>query len=301
MRPRWLLRVVLTGVAVLTLGLGTTTAASATPRHVPSGSYLALGDSVAFGYRPPEVTPISDYFDAANFSGYPDDVAAAYRLKLVNLSCPGETTASMINFRAPSNGCENSPTGGVAYRTTFPLHVSYAGSQLGRAVRYLRSHPATRLVTLDIGANDVFLCQATTADHCTGSDFLAVLAEVGRNTARIVGALRAADPHVPIVLLTYYATDYRDLAQVATVSALNATVALAAAPFRVRIADGFAAFWRAASGHNGDACAAGLLIALPAGGCNIHPSPTGHVVLARAISHALRLVPAISRRSVPTP
>jgi hypothetical protein len=33
----------------------------------------------------------------------------------------------------------------------------------------------------------------------------------------------------------------------------------------------------------GSPCAAGLLIKLPDGTCNIHPSPAGHLLLAQAI------------------
>ena len=56
--------------------------------------YLALGDSIAFGYRP---APWADYRRAANFAAYPEDLAAALKLNLVNAACPGETSASMIN------------------------------------------------------------------------------------------------------------------------------------------------------------------------------------------------------------
>jgi hypothetical protein len=41
----------------------------------------------------------------------------------------------------------------------------------------------------------------------------------------------------------------------------------------------------------GDPCAAGLLIKLPDGTCNIHPSPAGHLLLARAIEDVVGTVP----------
>ncbi len=52
------------------------------------------------------------------------------------------------------------------YRTMFPLHVKYSGSQLDYAVSYLKTHKNVRLVSLMIGANDLFVCEETTADHC---------------------------------------------------------------------------------------------------------------------------------------
>ncbi|MFG1639994.1 SGNH/GDSL hydrolase family protein [Amycolatopsis sp. NPDC049252] len=153
-----------TAIAVTLTGLATA------PADAGGRSYLALGDSVAFGYRPGAVTPVSDYLNAANFRGYAENYASLRGLRLANASCPGETTGSFLKAGAQSNGCENSVGSPVGYRTTFPLHVTYAGTQLDYATRYLRTHQDTKLVTLNIGANDMFVCQATTPDRCTGTD-----------------------------------------------------------------------------------------------------------------------------------
>jgi len=260
-----------------------TAAADAQPVHA-GVDYLALGDSVAFGYRPPAVTPPADYLDASNFVGYPEDLAAGIPLMLSNASCPGETTASMITAGAQSNGCENSVGSPVGYRTLFPLHVDYSGTQLSYAVSYLRSHPRTRLVTIDIGANDLFVCQATTADQCTGADFPAVLRQITDNLTTIFTTLRhAAHYQHDLVLMTYYALNYTDPVQVAGTTALNTALTAAGTQLGILVADGFAAFQHASQNAGGDPCAAGLLIALPTGGCNIHPSALGHQVLAAAI------------------
>ena len=37
------------------------------------------------------------------------------------------------------------------------------------ALKYLAVHRHTRLVTINIGANDVFLCQESTADACASA------------------------------------------------------------------------------------------------------------------------------------
>src|ERR1700733_13395371 len=172
--------------------------------------YLALGDSIAFGYRP---APRADYRNPANFGSYPEDLGAALKMNVVNAACPGGTSASMINPRAPSNGCETSARGGPGYRAMFPLHVSYRGSQLSFAVQYLRQHPDTRLVTLGIGANDLFRCQEVTADHCGGPDLGATMAEVTSNLDTILGALRnQAHYQHTLVVLSYYAEKYDDSA-----------------------------------------------------------------------------------------
>ena len=93
-------------------------------------------------------------------------MARALHIQVSNASCPGETTASFYVPGAPSNGCENSPGSSIGYRTEYPLHVQYWGTQMQYALKYLAVHRHTRLVTIDIGANDVFLCQETTADAC---------------------------------------------------------------------------------------------------------------------------------------
>jgi len=101
--------------------------ASAAPVTGPAanGTYLALGDSVAFGYVPPQAVPAPNYSDPRSFVGYPEDVARALHIRVSNASCPGETTASFLVPGALSNGCENSPGSSTGYRTQFPLHVQY--------------------------------------------------------------------------------------------------------------------------------------------------------------------------------
>ena len=251
--------------------------------------YLALGDSIAFGYRP---APWSQYRNPANFASYPEDLAAALKMNVVNAACPGETSASMINPRAPSNGCETNAQGAPGYRAQFPLHVSYQGAQLSFAVRYLRQHPATRLVTIGIGANDLFRCQELTADHCGGSDLAPALAQVTANLDAILGALRnQARYRYTLVVLTYYANKYDDPASVAPIEALDAAMTGPAARYHALLADGFAAFRAAAARFGGGTCAAGLRVKLASGGCDLHPTALGDQVLARAITAAIA-VPA---------
>lgn len=270
-------------VVAVSLTALATAPAEATGHH---GGYLALGDSVAFGYRPGAVTPASDYLNAANFSGYAEKYAALRGLRVANASCPGETTASMLKAGAQSNGCENSVGSPVGYRTMFPLHVSYAGTQIDYAVRYLRTHPDTRLVTLNIGANDMFVCQATTPDQCTGPDFQAALDQMSRNVATILAAVRA-HYRGALALVSYYSLDYRDPTQVRQVKAIDAALTQVTRRYHGKIADGFTAFRLASLRAGGDPCAAGLLIKLPAGGCDVHPSAAGHRVLTAALAWAV--------------
>src|ERR1700758_152694 len=86
------------GAALMAAVLTPTLSASAGPVTGPAanGTYLALGDSVAFGYVPPQAVPAPNYRSAHSFVGYPEDVAQALRVRVWNASCPGETTDSML-------------------------------------------------------------------------------------------------------------------------------------------------------------------------------------------------------------
>ena len=256
-----------------------------------NGTYLALGDSVAFGYVPPNAVPPPNYLSAHSLAGYPEDVAQALRIRVWNASCPGETTASMLTAGVVSNGCENSPGSPTGYRTLFPLHVQYQGTQMGYALKYLAVHQHTQLVTIDIGANDAFLCQETTPDHCA-SELQAVLQEIQANLTAIYTQIRdVAHYQGLLVALTYYALDYSNPVDVAGAKLLDSVIASVTTAFGGKVADGFAAFQGPSAAFGGSPCAAGLLIKLPDGSCNIHPSPAGHLLLAQAIENVVGALP----------
>jgi lysophospholipase L1-like esterase len=237
--------------------------------------YLALGDSVTFGFEEAQVRPPPDYQDAASFHAYPEFVGDALGLRTTNAGCPGETTASFIDPNAPSNGCENlGPGTSGGYRTAFPLHVSYEGSQLSFGVKFLKAHPRTRLVSLMIGANDLFR--------------RVPLATVTDNVHHILAAIRKkAKYHGRIVLLSYYSLGYANPGISETIQGLNAAVDAGAKGLRITRADGFGEFGAASEHSGGSACAAGLLTQLSGGGCGVHPSYAGQSLLALAVERAL--------------
>ena len=127
------LRPVATIAATVGLLLGPTSA-SASSEHFnpPKHYYLALGDSLAYGYQYAKFLAEFPNIDATSFdTGYVDDLAARLRtvrpgIQTVNYGCPGETTASYFT--------------GCAYQATFPLHVGYSGSQAAAALAFLRAH-----------------------------------------------------------------------------------------------------------------------------------------------------------------
>ena len=194
----------------------------------------------------------------------------------------------MLTPGAQSNGCENSLTSPIGYRTLYPLHVEYQGTQTAYAVKFLTDHKDTHLVTIDVGANDAFVCEATTANHCsTLTELFAVGKEIETNLAAILGQVRAVYSG-PLVVLDYYALTYNTPTQVGLAALLDSFINTAAAPYKVVTANGFGAFETASAAYDGSPCAAGLLIPVPGGKCNIHPSLLGHEVLASAILAALK-------------
>jgi lysophospholipase L1-like esterase len=233
--------------------------------------YVALGDSVAFGFSP--LVFHSDPTDTDAYIGYPERLSK----HVVNASCSGETSGSLI-AGPPDNGC-------VAFRSVAPLHVSYTGTQLAFAVAYIRAHPDTQLVTIDIGANDLFILLRTCAGSstCFATGFPALLSTLASHLASIYGSLRAAGFRGHLVALTYYLTNYNDQNATAILGAINHVVAAVTTAFGGRVADGFGAFKREATEAGGDSCKAGLLIMLATGGCDIHPSRLGQKILARAV------------------
>jgi lysophospholipase L1-like esterase len=248
--------------------------------EAPEGTYLALGDSVPFGYRGgvPQLYP-----KPSNFVGYPELVAEDLDLRLLNASCPGETTASFSDVTAQSNGCSNAVGSGIAYRDNFRLHVNYHGSQLDYALRVLEKAPHVRLVTLQLGANDGFLCQA--AGGCTSPEQIAVVAEqVRANLKTILDTLRSeGDYRGRIVVVTYYALNYADPTVVAGTQILDQAITAVATQVKgVVVADGFAAFQGPSLAAGGSPTAAGLVYPN-----DVHPTPQGQRLLATAVEQAV--------------
>jgi lysophospholipase L1-like esterase len=236
------------------------------------------------------------------FIGYPEIVAAAdYLLQSkneVNASCPGETSGSFLDARSPDLGC-NSPHYQAPAPTIDPfkkpclLHTCYAGAQMDFAELQLKTNKGIDLVTLSIGANDVLLAlgQCTTIP-CSSVD--AALQSYAGNLTQILSRIRAH--YQGTLIMTKYYAPTSDLIPIAVL--VNDVMTLVAANLAkgpnfapVQFADGFTAFQDASAGYGGDACAAGLLIPLPASPpappCDQHPSPLGQTLLAVTVEMAM--------------
>jgi lysophospholipase L1-like esterase len=280
---RWLI----SAVAVITLLLTAFVAvpalrASAAGDPDREQDYLALGDSVAFGF-----SPLLDFHREANFIGYPSPVATALDEHLTNAACPGEATGGFISLTGTDNGCR-------PYRANFPLHTGYSTDQLDYAVQFIESHPHTRLISIDIGANDLFVLQRQCAGSisCVQAHLPGLLATVSANLDTIYGAIRNTAKYThQLVALTYYSLNYADQVTTTVIAQLNAVIISRTLAWGGIIADGFGAFAVASASHNGDTCAAGLRIVLPpslGGGCDVHPTVAGRNVLAAAVLAVVR-------------
>ncbi len=253
--------------AIALFALGPVPASASLEGH----TYLALGDSVAFGFNP-LLVQAGLAGNPSLFVGYPEIAAKSLGMQDVNASCPGETTGGFISLTSGADfRC-------LGYRAVFPLHVAYTTSQLDFVLAYLSTHHDVRLITIDIGANDVFK-----AGCSTSACIAAVLAGIETNLRFIFGEIRnVAHYHHDLVTLTYYSLSY-DPASAAATGALNAPIIAATLAFGGRVASGFDAFKGPALAAGGSSCAAGLLIVLPTGTCDVHPTPLGRDLLAKAV------------------
>ena len=173
----------------------------------PKAFYLSLGDSMGFGLqfdRLFEMLDAGTYTPDAFNTGYTDVLAARmHRLRpdqqTVNMSCPGESTDTMIN-------------GGCFFTSPDPegpgltLHTSYAGSQLDAAVSFLGSHRhQVSPVTVSIGGIDAADVIADTCNFDAACIKRSGLRDrLDRGLDRILGALHAAAPDTEIVLVVFH-------------------------------------------------------------------------------------------------
>ena len=251
------------------------------------GHALVLGDSVAFAYI---ATAGHEYINPGNFLGFADDLEQMLGLEAVDPACPGEASGSFLSSTAPDNGCR-------AYRASFPLHVAYGGTQAAFATNYLKRHHDVRLVTITLGANDGFLLEDSCATQanptaCIEAGVPTLLATVAGNMQTILADLRGTGYGGAIVITAYYSTDYSDAAGTGLTALLNSAVVAPAQAYGAVVADLFRAFKNVASNpaFGGKTCNAGLLNASAQDQllCDVHPSQSGHRLIAETIARAYR-------------
>jgi lysophospholipase L1-like esterase len=270
-------------------------------RHARPVYYVALGDSLAQGVQPatPPLPPgVTLGQSIETNAGYANDLYAHYKqtfgraLRLVKLGCPGETSTSMLTGA-------DSPCG-------YPR-----GSQLAAALAFISAHrPQVKLITIDIGANDIDGCATATgiSQSCVTTAFAAVT----HNLPLILGALRKAAGRNTVIAgmnlydpflaeyLTGPAGQQTAAASVGLDESFNQLLGQSDRAFGVRTADVQDAFSTANSTTTvplpgvgtvplnvARICEWTWMCAAPPVGPNIHANPTGYRHIAAAFERAI--------------
>jgi lysophospholipase L1-like esterase len=231
----------------------------AAPGAGPAPTYLALGDSIAFGVGasdPGEGGYVALVYKALRAS-------QRYRgqdLQLVNLSLPGATSADLV---AP-------------------------GGQLEEALGEIeRRGDGVQIITIDIGGNDLLTlanrgspCLSDTDTEECRRAVRRVLGDLQMNLTEVLRRLREASPDATIVVLDLYnpysgTGDPRETIAELGVGQINGVIGAAAGDpaLNVRLASVFQLF----SGRGPSWIA-------PDG---IHPNDSGHAVIAEVVLAAI--------------
>jgi lysophospholipase L1-like esterase len=179
-------------------------------------NYLALGDSLAFGYSSETFNNNILLGDPAKAfeHGYPNDYWINHKYKengigLINNGCPGETTDSLIG-NGPL-GAAVDPTGETPclYHTAlhFPLHHEYGAgvSQLENALGTIAGLAAAgkpvTTISLNIGANDelhaIAKCEKAAIEKAEKGEIPFTEAEIVKATNEcVLGSAKALFEHI---------------------------------------------------------------------------------------------------------
>lgn len=227
--------------------------------------YLALGDSLAFGYQP-NLTWSQGYAPQ-----WYSDLQKHGSKSFTNYGCNGETSATFVN-------------GGCPY--AYALHNYYFGSQLNAALSFLKNHAGqVSPVSLDIGANDLLpdINSSTCAVSSSWDTDLANLDSRLTNTIlpKLVNALtnssgqRTGD----LVMMNYY-DPYQNQCpnDLSYVQSLNQHLAADAAQFNIPVSDVLTAFGGTAT-PNPNICTYTWMCSSYN---DIHATTTGYGVIASA-------------------
>lgn len=275
------LRSTCTLILAVACSVATSSSASAAPGgfHPPKQFYLALGDSIAYGFQTAKALaglPPEDFN-----TGFVDDFGARLRqvrpgIRTVNFSCPGESTTS---FTAP-----------CIWKTSgHALHDDYSGSQLTAALDFLEAHRGkVSPITVSLNGNDMnaFLQSCPPGDlACVVAGAPAAIAQYQARLTALLAQLRAAAPDAEIILTGAYDPNVGAFAFADPLfQALNEAEAAAGATVQARFADPFPIF-----NPQGDVVAETMAICtltLVCAARDSHPSDAGYRALGKLVWEA---------------
>jgi len=271
---------VASATALLSTVIASAPAAQAVTKVPTSDAYVSIGDSLAFGYQPNLVA--AGDFNPADYASYAEIYAHEEHLNLANFGCPGETSTTMIYGGCPWT------TGGL------PTHMPFGGeSQLGAAFTFLSAHPETKLVSIDIGSNDLLgvvdsCLTATNVLGCIQSGLPGAMNTLFNNYSLTLGLTHLVAPQAKIVIFNIYNPLALQLpGSDAILAQVDSQLLLLAHYFGATVADAFSAI----NGKPGTTREAHY-VCTRTWECtpykNIHPTTLGYKEMAIALERAVR-------------
>ena len=247
---------------------------AAGPRPVyqpPQRYYLALGDSMAYGFQPNKAKPGAR---PADFNtGYVDVFAARLRklspkIEVVNYGCPGESTGTFSH-----GGCAGLADG-------IKLHDPFRGSQLKAALSFLHAHPGeVGPVTVTLWGADLFPLSQK------GKHAQAAIASFASRFDSILRQLRAGAPRAEIIVTGAWNPEADRLTKTEPLyRSVDAAIGRAAAASRVRVANMFAALNGSGNVKAQQARLCKITYYCPKG--DPHPTDAGYRAMANAFTAA---------------
>jgi lysophospholipase L1-like esterase len=229
-------RALLLGLAIpVFLALAGAATSSTIQRPVyqaPQSYYLALGDSITYGFQPTKAK--AGARPSAFRTGFVDVFAARLRklapgIQVVNYGCPGESTVTFMR-----GGCP-------AFTDGIELHDAFRGSQLKAALSFLRAQPeAVSPITVTLYGNDwlpVLLDTCKGNATCARKHAPSATGAFASRLRSILQQLRKAAPDAEIIVTGAWNPDPNQLRQLGDVyRSLEASIARAAAVSGARVA-----------------------------------------------------------------
>jgi lysophospholipase L1-like esterase len=240
--------------------------------QAPQSYYLALGDSMAYGFQPTKAKAVAR--PSAFNTGYVDVFAARLRklspkIQVVNYGCPGE---SAVTFSR--GGCRGLADG-------FKLHDAFRGSQLKAAQSFLRAHPGqVSPITVTLWGNDVPLPLSQNAKRAPSA-----IASFASRFTSILKQLRATAPTAEIIVTGAWNLEADRLAQTKPLyRSLDAAIGRAASASGARVANMFAALNGPGNVKKQQARLCSLTFICSKG--DPHPTDAGYRAMAEAFMSA---------------
>jgi lysophospholipase L1-like esterase len=261
--------------------------ALALPRPSAAGwSYLALGDSLAFGET--DFTHNPSNGDRGYVSLFADHLATlngGVRPNVINLGVDGETSSTFFagaanNAFGPSANLMNTNyTNATTSQNALLLQTISAQQTAGNDIKY---------VTISLGANDLYglvgnpnFFNLTAAQQT--AQITSALATAQSNYTQLLGELKTLLPGAQLILLGYYnpfaALTGTPIAAVSpqAVQALNALIAGEASAFGATYIDTYTPFL-------GKEAADTYITTLAFGSPNVHPTAAGYQLIGQQLA-----------------